>query len=61
MIERRRVTRDGCALQILEGGDQNGRPVLVHHGTPNSRLLFEPDVARAERLGIRLISYDRPG
>jgi pimeloyl-ACP methyl ester carboxylesterase len=33
----------------------------VHNGTPNSRLMFERDVARAERQGIRLISYDRPG
>jgi pimeloyl-ACP methyl ester carboxylesterase len=28
---------------------------------PNSRLLFAPDVRSAQRLGIRLISYDRPG
>lgn len=35
--------------------------MLVHNGTPNSRLVFERDVARAERQGIRLISYDRPG
>jgi pimeloyl-ACP methyl ester carboxylesterase len=35
--------------------------VLVHNGTPNSRLMYDRDVARAERQGIRLISYDRPG
>jgi len=28
---------------------------------PNSRLLYDADVATAERQGIRLISYDRPG
>jgi pimeloyl-ACP methyl ester carboxylesterase len=61
MIEHRVVTRDGRMLQVLERGDRNGRPVLVHNGTPNSRLLFERDVVRAERQGIRLISYDRPG
>jgi pimeloyl-ACP methyl ester carboxylesterase len=61
MIEHQLVTSDGRALQVLEGGAPNGRPVLVHNGTPNSRLLFEPDLARAERQGVRLISYDRPG
>jgi pimeloyl-ACP methyl ester carboxylesterase len=61
MIEHRIVTRDDRALQVLEGGDRNGRAVLVHNGTPDSRLLFGPDLARAQRRGIRLISYDRPG
>jgi pimeloyl-ACP methyl ester carboxylesterase len=35
--------------------------VLVHGGTPNSRLLYGPHVELAARQGIRLISYDRPG
>jgi pimeloyl-ACP methyl ester carboxylesterase len=61
MTERQFATGDGRALQVLERGDRTGLPVLVHNGTPNSRLLFERDVARAERQGIRLISYDRPG
>ena len=54
-------TPDGRILQVLERGDPAGRPILVHNGTPNSRLLFDRDVVRAERQGIRLISYDRPG
>ena len=49
MIEHRLVTRDGRALQVLERGALDGRPVLVHNGTPNSRLLFDPDLARAQR------------
>ncbi len=48
-------------LQVLERGRPDGKPVLVHNGMPNSRLLYEPHVHRAERQGIRLISYDRPG
>ena len=52
---------DGRVLQVLERGRPDGKPVLVHNGTPNSRLMYEPDVRRAERQGIRLISYDRPG
>jgi pimeloyl-ACP methyl ester carboxylesterase len=48
-------------LQVLERGHPEGKPVLVHNGTPNSRLMYEPEVRLAERQGIRLISYDRPG
>jgi pimeloyl-ACP methyl ester carboxylesterase len=61
MIDHRVATADGRMLQVLEVGDRTGRPVLVHHGTPNSRLFFARDVERAQRDGIRLISYDRPG
>jgi pimeloyl-ACP methyl ester carboxylesterase len=61
MIDHRVATPDGRMLQVLEVGDRTGRPVLVHHGTPNSRLFFARDVERAQRDGIRLISYDRPG
>lgn len=52
---------DGRVLRVLEDGDPRGQPVLVHNGTPNSRLLFAGDVANAHKRGIRLISYDRPG
>jgi pimeloyl-ACP methyl ester carboxylesterase len=61
MADHRVTTPDGRTLQVLEDGDPAGRPVLVHNGTPNSRLLFAPDVERARAQGIRLISYDRPG
>jgi pimeloyl-ACP methyl ester carboxylesterase len=54
-------TADGRRLSVLEGGAPDGRPVLVHNGTPNSRLLYEPSVRLAEAQGIRLIGYDRPG
>lgn len=61
MEEHEVATQDGRVLKVLEDGDRMGRPVLVHNGMPNSRLLFAPDVRSARRLGIRLISYDRPG
>ena len=61
MDEHEVATQDGRVLKVLEDGDRVGRPVLVHNGMPNSRLLFAPDVRSARRLGIRLISYDRPG
>jgi pimeloyl-ACP methyl ester carboxylesterase len=59
--EHRVETADGRVLQVLERGTPEGRPVLVHNGTPNSRLLFECVVEAAVRKGIRLVSYDRPG
>ncbi len=61
MFEHEVTTGDGRILKVLERGDPAGRPVLVHNGMPNSRLLYDPDVAAATRQGVRLISYDRPG
>lgn len=61
MLEHDVATVDGRMLKVLEDADPEGRPVLVHGGMPNSRLLFAPDVEKARRRGIRLISYDRPG
>jgi pimeloyl-ACP methyl ester carboxylesterase len=61
MLEHDVVTRDERVLKVLEDGDRAGRPVLVHNGTPNSRLLSSRVVESAYRCGIRLISYDRPG
>jgi pimeloyl-ACP methyl ester carboxylesterase len=55
------TTPDGRALQVGESGDLDGRPILTHSGTPGSRLQFSHDVEKAERQGVRLISYDRPG
>ena len=55
------TTEDGRRLQGLESGALDGQPVLVHGGTPSGRLMFGPDVERAERQGVHLISYDRPG
>jgi pimeloyl-ACP methyl ester carboxylesterase len=54
-------TPDGRTLAIEEAGDPNGRPVLVHLGTPNSRHLYQPNTIDAAVRGLRLISYDRPG
>lgn len=54
-------TPDGRTLAVEEAGAPGGPAVIVHLGTPNSRLLYPPNVELAERQGIRLISYDRPG
>ena len=52
---------DGRKLAVTDGGDPDGVPVLVHNGTPNSRLQYGPDVAVAREHGVRMITYDRPG
>jgi pimeloyl-ACP methyl ester carboxylesterase len=54
-------TAQGRRLAVEEDGEPSGVPVLVHNGTPNSRLLYKRHVADAAAKGIRLISYDRPG
>jgi pimeloyl-ACP methyl ester carboxylesterase len=51
----------GRTLLVREAGDPAGVPVLVLNGTPSSSLLYEPNVRDAEKRGIRLFSYDRPG
>jgi pimeloyl-ACP methyl ester carboxylesterase len=60
-MEHRIKTPDGRTLAVQEGGDPDGKPVLAHNGTPNSRQLYAPHVIDAAARGIRLISYDRPG
>src|ERR1700691_6628745 len=42
-------------------GDRDGKPVFLLHGTPGSRLGPHPRAAVLHRLGIQLISFDRPG
>jgi pimeloyl-ACP methyl ester carboxylesterase len=60
-MERTVQTPDGRVLAVEDAGDPSGRPVLVHNGTPNSRLLYGPHVQDAAERGLRLIGYDRPG
>ena len=50
-------TSDGRSLELHEAGDPSGLPVIVHHGTPGSGLLYD----RWATPGIRLIGYDRAG
>ncbi len=54
-------TNDGREIQIMQDGDLDGIPVVVHHGSPGSRKLFSIAIADAAEQGIRLISFDRAG
>jgi pimeloyl-ACP methyl ester carboxylesterase len=46
---------------VQEAGDPHGTPVLFHHGTPMSRLLYAGWDATAQAANVRLIGYDRAG
>jgi pimeloyl-ACP methyl ester carboxylesterase len=60
------TTPDGRVLVFAEWGDPHGRPVFSMHGTPGCRLLGARRVELGfeellRSLGVRLITYDRPG
>jgi pimeloyl-ACP methyl ester carboxylesterase len=62
MVVKRTVRAAGgrhLSTQIY--GDPDGRPVFLLHGTPGSRLGPHPRSAVLHRLGVQLISFDRPG
>src|SRR3977135_691383 len=55
---------DGRTLHIYDtdADDSDGRlAVFWHHGTPNVGAPPEPLFPAAAQLGIRWVSYDRPG
>ena len=55
---------DGRTLHAYDTGanDAAGRlAVFWHHGSPNIGAPPEPLFSAADRLGIRWVSYDRPG
>ncbi len=52
---------DNRKLAYAEYGDPQGRPVLMVHGNPGSRLFWGRLPGSPFRKGLRLISPDRPG
>ncbi|MFD9903740.1 alpha/beta fold hydrolase [Streptomyces sp. NPDC059063] len=55
---------DGRRLHVYDSGGADADDRLVvfwHHGTPNIGAPPRPLFPTAERLGIRWVSYDRPG
>ncbi len=56
------ITLDnGRQLDCLEAGDPAGRPLLVHHGTPGSRVMPPWWIATCATAGIRLLAFSRAG
>ena len=61
VIMREVITADGRTLAVEEWGEPDGTPVFYVCGSPMSRLARYPDARLFSRLGVRLITYDRPG
>ena len=64
MLSELDVTRpDGRVLHAYDRRPAAATPLAVvwHHGTPNIGAPPAPLFAAADRLGIRWVSYDRPG
>jgi pimeloyl-ACP methyl ester carboxylesterase len=52
---------DGRLLAFTQYGDLEGQPIFIFHGWPGARLQGALAENSATRLGIRIISPDRPG
>jgi pimeloyl-ACP methyl ester carboxylesterase len=52
---------DGRQLAVRVSGNPTGLPVVYLHGTPGSRVGPFPRGRVLYELGVRLISFDRPG
>jgi pimeloyl-ACP methyl ester carboxylesterase len=55
------ILEDGRRLAYTISGAEDGFPVVVHHGTPGSRLFAAVLSEVASEQGVRLITPDRPG
>jgi pimeloyl-ACP methyl ester carboxylesterase len=51
----------GRTTTVEVSGADHGAPVFLLHGTPGSRQGPKPRSIVLHRLGVRLITYDRPG
>jgi pimeloyl-ACP methyl ester carboxylesterase len=63
MLERDIPVGAGRVLHVYDThpGDRERFPVVWQHGTPNLGAPPEPLFAAADRLGLRWVSFDRPG
>jgi pimeloyl-ACP methyl ester carboxylesterase len=55
------TTADGAVLEYLVSGPPDGRTLLFQPGTPNAGAAFRAIVEPAAELGLRTVSYSRPG
>lgn len=54
-------TPDGRTLEVLTGGDPDGRTWLFHSGSPSAAVPYAPIEEIAAGLGLRMVTYSRPG
>lgn len=52
---------DGRILGYAEYGDPKGKPVFFFHGWPGSRFSGRETDEAGKKIGVRIISTDRPG
>jgi pimeloyl-ACP methyl ester carboxylesterase len=55
------TTPDGRSLSVLEVGAPDAPVFVAHHATPGAGRLYRSQIESAQRRGLRLIAYDRPG
>ncbi len=55
------VLADGRTLDFWEGGDPDGQGVLLHPGSPGTRVMGRAGHEAALARGVRLVSISRPG
>lgn len=60
-IDGRLTLADGRTLAWCEYGPEDGTPVLNFQGTPGSRFSRHAHEEAYDRLGARLVVFDRPG
>ena len=60
-MDRVITAADGRPLGVAEFGDPDGTPVLWCHGGPGSRLEPLWLHGAADRAGLRIVGFDRPG
>jgi pimeloyl-ACP methyl ester carboxylesterase len=63
MVTERRLVRvaDGRDIQFLTAGPEDGRPLVVHEGTPVGLVLNSRLGAAAAERGLRIVQVARPG
>lgn len=53
---------DGRVIEYFDSGPAAGQlPLVCHHGTPGSALLYLPWKDAAAAAGMRVVAYSRPG
>jgi pimeloyl-ACP methyl ester carboxylesterase len=52
---------DGRELEFRTGGAEGGFPLAYHSGTPSAAVVDPSIWAAAERAGLHLVTYSRPG